>query len=191
LHHLFRQRRILHPVPPFVSEVMVEQLHHLLRHPRGLVDRVRHMAHGDLVHVAIRPQGRPDLSAHLPMTPRRPLPVLRPAHRATPFTYFDRPSAHTVMWKRPCSSVGCCPMPRNCSRVIPISSHTGPAHCSTWSKEKVSCPAGTGVCVVKTLVARTSAAAASYVRPAAISSRTRSTCMKAACPSLACHAAGA
>src|SRR2546426_7504803 len=35
------------------------------------------------------------------------------------------------------------------------SSDLGPMHCSTCSSENVSCPAGTGVWVVKTLVART------------------------------------
>ena len=40
-------------------------------------------------------------------------------------------------------------------RSIPISRHNGPAHCCTCSLEKVSCPAGTGVCVVKMLDDRT------------------------------------
>src|SRR5216684_301458 len=78
----------------------------------------------------------------------------------------------------------------NASRLTPISCHTGPTHCSTCSIEKVSCPAGTGVWVVKVLVARTLRTASANGVPRVTSSRTRSTSMNAACPSFACQAAG-
>ncbi len=71
-----------------------------------------------------------------------------------------------------------------------MSCQTGPAHASTWPSEKTSWPAGTGVCVVKTLDARTRRTASSKGTPSVASSRTRSSSMNAACPSLACHTAG-
>src|SRR5204862_184968 len=63
-------------------------------------------------------------------------------------------------------------------------------HRPACAGEKVSCPAGTGVWVVNTLVARTRRPASANEAPLATSSRTRSTSIKAACPSFACHTAG-
>src|SRR5450759_769964 len=59
------------------------------------------------------------------------------------------------------------------------------------SRGNLSIPAGTGVWVVNTVPARTTSRASSKVRPAAVSSRIRSTPWKPACPSLVWNTSGA
>ena len=71
-----------------------------------------------------------------------------------------------------------------------VTSQTGPVHSSSNPTWKASCPAGTGVWVVNTLVARTWRSASANDAPPATNSRSRSTIMNAACPSLACQTAG-
>src|SRR5579862_5741619 len=77
------------------------------------------------------------------------------------------------------------PRSMNACLVSPTSSQY-PAKCfSIMWIGNASCPAGTGVCVVKRLVARICSAASSNVWPCWTSSRTRSRSMNAVCPSFA------
>ncbi|MBK8004625.1 MAG: hypothetical protein IPK12_11995 [Gemmatimonadetes bacterium] len=82
-----------------------------------------------------------------------------PCLAATPFTRLESRMAVAVIWKVACPSSGCDPIAPSCSGVMPISSWIDPAQASTWSSPKRSCPAGTGVWVVKMLRRRTSSTA--------------------------------
>ncbi len=100
--------------------------------------------------------------------------------------------ASTVMWNCPGRARVHAEADRAAPASMPISSQIGPVHSARAARpRRRRGPPGTGVWVVKTLwrahlarpLPRTSC-------PAATSSRTRSTSMKAACPSLACQTPG-
>jgi hypothetical protein len=146
----------------------VQQLGDLPCHPRLGVNAVRDMADRHARCLAVRPEWCPDLRD------------TSPCRRDTPFTCFDIRSDATVMWNRPGSSVGCVPISKNVSRLTPSSSQMPPEQRARSSNVNVSCPAGTGVCVVNTLRARTWRVASSNGTLRAVNSRTRSTIMNAA-----------
>ena len=80
--------------------------------------------------------------------------------------------------------LSCAPSARNRSRLAP-SVPQQPARCfSTRWNGNASWPAGTGVCVVKTVVRRISSSASSKLEPCSIRSRMRCSTTNAACPSL-------
>ena len=75
-------------------------------------------------------------------------------------------SPSTVMQKVSCSFCGSTlPKPINCSVEMPSSSRSGPRCSSIRLRSKRSWPAGTGVCVVKTVCCATSRRAASNAMP--------------------------
>ena len=75
------------------------------------------------------------------------------------------------------------PSSRSCSQGMPSQSWQLEKAARIWSSPKRSWPAGTGVCVVKIVVARTSSRASSKPSPFATAADTRSSARKAACPS--------
>ena len=90
-----------------------------------------------------------------------------PWRRETPFTRAESRMARDGHVELPGDRRDACRAGRAASRSIPISSQIGPAQASSCSTEKASCPAGTGVWVVKTLCARTWRTASSKGVPAA------------------------
>ncbi len=91
--------------------------------------------------------------------------VTSPCSWLTPLTEAAVRIASAVMLNIGPAPLSCEPRSRNRARFSPRSPHS-PARCvSTMPNEKASWPAGTGVCVVNTVVRRTSASAASKVCP--------------------------
>ena len=95
----------------------------------------------------------------------------------------DDRSASAVMLNCGPAPLSCDPNARKRSRLGP-SVPQQPARCfSTRKNGNASCPAGTGVCVVNTVVFRISSSATSKLDPCAIRSRMRCSTTNAACPS--------
>ena len=175
---LIPEARLLEPVSPVRAQVLVQQRHDRARHPGGQMHAVGDVPDRHRLPRPVGPELAPEIAGDLAV------PAGDAVHPGGE-PHGDRRSCETDP-----AGPGARPGRRACSRSTPISSQTGPVQASSWSAVKASCPAGTGVWVVKTLCARTCCTASSYDAPAATSSRTRSTSMNAACPSLACHTRG-
>ncbi len=109
-----------------------------------------------------------------------------PCSRLTPLVRAARRIEKAVMLKLPLSA----PRPSTSSGSQPTSRIQGSRCLRTSLRSKVSLPAGTGVCVVKTVVPFTAASASARLSPIRTRSRARSRARKATWPSFMCQTAG-
>jgi hypothetical protein len=166
---------------PLGPDDLLQQLHEVVGHPAFDVDPVgdpfdRHASSGPgSGHSALSTaSGSPGCGAWL-----------------TPFTRADEPDGQ----RRSCGSgrdpgPGGSELAKKSSRSRPLVPRPGRHRPRSGPAANMSCPAGTGVWVVKTLSARTRAMASSGSTPRRTCSATRSVSMNAAWPSLACQAPG-
>ena len=107
-----------------------------------------------------------------------------PCSLATPLEKAADRSANTVMPKSLPRGGWICPMASSSSHGSPSGRASGSRYFRSRSESNCSFPAGTGVCVVNTLVANTSSRASAKERFwEAIRSRIRSKIRNAECPS--------
>ena len=109
-----------------------------------------------------------------------------PCSRLTPFVLAETRIANAVMLKLPLSL----PSASASSGSQPTSRTHGSRYFCTSLRSKVSLPAGTGVCVVKTVVFFTAASASTRLSPIWTRSRARSSVRNEQWPSFMCHTDG-
>ena len=141
------ERRVVVAIAPAGVEVVVEQPRHLGRHPRRHVDAVGDRADRPLVVRDARPERRPHLARDLAVQLADGVDRARRPQRERRHVEL-RPAAVVVVAERQ-------------ERVAVLAERApAPARCvSTRLNGNASWPAGTGVCVVKTVVRRTSSSA--------------------------------